>query len=87
MSATATIITVTGDYSITANFEEKPPTNWTILGGIIAGVLAVGLINSIRAQKDGCLIALFLRLAAKSKQFGKIIDSGKVSTLRKAIIG
>jgi len=44
VSATVTIIALTGDYSITAIFEEKPPINWTLLGGIIAGVLAVGLI-------------------------------------------
>jgi hypothetical protein len=44
VSATATIIAMTGDYSITANFEEKTPINWMLLGGIITEVLAVGLI-------------------------------------------
>jgi hypothetical protein len=31
------------NYSITANFEEKPPVNWALIGGIIAAVVAVGL--------------------------------------------
>jgi uncharacterized membrane protein HdeD (DUF308 family) len=86
VSATATIIAVTGDYSITANFEEKPPINWTLLDGIIAGVLAVVLIILFGAQEEDCLISLPAFLAAKSKQLGKIIDSGKICAFRKAII-
>jgi alpha-tubulin suppressor-like RCC1 family protein len=42
--AATTIITMNGDYSITANFEEIPPVNWPLIGGIIAAtVVAVGL--------------------------------------------
>jgi len=43
VSAAITIITMHGDYSITANFEEKPPINWALIGGIIAAVVIVGL--------------------------------------------
>jgi uncharacterized integral membrane protein len=32
-----------GDYAITANFEEIPPANWPLIGGIIAAAVAVGL--------------------------------------------
>jgi uncharacterized repeat protein (TIGR02543 family) len=39
-----TTITMDGDYSITANFEEIPPVNWPLIGGIIAAVVAVGLV-------------------------------------------
>jgi hypothetical protein len=38
-----TMITMRGDYSITANFEEKPPINWALIGGTIAAVVVVGL--------------------------------------------
>jgi hypothetical protein len=42
--AATTIITMHGDYSITANFEEIPPINWPLIGGIIAAaVVAAGL--------------------------------------------
>jgi len=42
--AATTVITMHGDYSITANFEEIPPINWPLIGGIIAAaVVAVGL--------------------------------------------
>ena len=46
VEAAATNITMHGDYSITANFEEipLPPMNWPLIGGIIAGVVAVGLV-------------------------------------------
>jgi len=44
VSAATTIITMDGDYAITANFEEIPPVNWPLIGGIIAAaVVAVGL--------------------------------------------
>jgi hypothetical protein len=39
-----TTITMNGDYSITANFEEKPSINWLLIGGIIGGVVVVGLV-------------------------------------------
>ena len=40
-----TTITMNGDYSITANFKEiSPPINWPLIGGIIAAVVAVGLV-------------------------------------------
>ncbi|MFO7773997.1 MAG: GLUG motif-containing protein [Dehalococcoidia bacterium] len=39
-----TTITMDGDYSITANFEEiRPTVNWPLIGLIIAAVLVVGL--------------------------------------------
>jgi uncharacterized repeat protein (TIGR02543 family) len=43
VNAAQTAITMNGDYSITANFEEKPPVNWALIGGIIAAVVIVGL--------------------------------------------
>jgi len=45
VSALITNITMHGDYSITANFEEipLPPMNWPLIGGIIAAVVSVGL--------------------------------------------
>jgi hypothetical protein len=39
-----TTITMEGYYAITANFEEVPPVNWPLIGGIIAAVVAVGLV-------------------------------------------
>jgi len=42
VNAAQTTITINDNYSITANFEEKPPVNWALLGGIIA-VVIVGL--------------------------------------------
>jgi hypothetical protein len=44
VNAATTMITMRGDYSITANFEEKPPINWLLIGGIIAAVVIVGLV-------------------------------------------
>jgi len=44
VDAALTIITVSDNYSITANFEEKPPTNWLLIGGIIAAVVITGLV-------------------------------------------
>jgi len=44
VNAATTIIAMTDNYSITANFEEKPPINWALIGGIIGGVVAVGLV-------------------------------------------
>ena len=43
VNAAQTSITMDGDYSITANFEEKPPVSWALIGGIIAVVVVVGL--------------------------------------------
>jgi len=43
--AAATNITMNGNYSITANFEEiPPPINWPLIVGIIAAVIVVGLV-------------------------------------------
>ena len=43
--AARTTITMNGDYSITASFKEiSPPMNWPLIGGIIAAVVAVGLV-------------------------------------------
>jgi hypothetical protein len=45
VTAPATTITMNGDYSIRANFEEVPrPINWPLIGGIIAAIIAVGLL-------------------------------------------
>jgi hypothetical protein len=44
VSAPTTTITMSGYYSITANFEETPPVNWPLIGGAIAAVVAVGLV-------------------------------------------
>ena len=44
VNAASTTITVNGDCSITANFEEKPTTNWLLIGGIIGAVVVVGLV-------------------------------------------
>src|SRR4030042_835455 len=39
-----TTITMNGDYSITANFEERPSINWPLIAGIIGVVVVVGLV-------------------------------------------
>jgi uncharacterized repeat protein (TIGR02543 family) len=39
VNAATTIITMHGDYSITANFA-----NWLLIGGIIAAAVVVGLV-------------------------------------------
>jgi alpha-tubulin suppressor-like RCC1 family protein len=44
VNAAQTTITMNDNYSITANFEEKPPINWPLIGGIIAAVVIVGLV-------------------------------------------
>jgi hypothetical protein len=44
VDAASTNITMNGDYSITANFEEKPSMNWPLIGGIIGAVVVVGLV-------------------------------------------
>ena len=46
VNASTTNISMDGDYSITANFEEipTPPINGPIIGAIIAAVVAVGLV-------------------------------------------
>jgi alpha-tubulin suppressor-like RCC1 family protein len=42
VDAATTVITMHGDYSITANFEAW--VNWALIGGIIGAVVAVGLV-------------------------------------------
>ncbi|MFC1927785.1 hypothetical protein ACFLW7_04325 [Chloroflexota bacterium] len=44
VDAASTTITMNDAYSITANFEEKPSTNWPLIGGIIGAVVVVGLV-------------------------------------------
>jgi hypothetical protein len=44
VNASTTTITMDDDYSITANFEEKPSINWPLIGGIIGAVVVVGLV-------------------------------------------
>jgi ATP-dependent Zn protease len=43
VNAAQTTITMNDNYSITVNFEEKPPVSWALIGGIIAAVVVVGL--------------------------------------------
>jgi len=43
INAPKTVIAMSDNYSILANFEEKPSINWALIGGIIVGVVAVGL--------------------------------------------
>jgi uncharacterized repeat protein (TIGR02543 family) len=42
VTAAATTITMHGDYSITANFRAQ--VNWALIGGVMAAVIAVGLV-------------------------------------------
>ena len=44
VGAASTSITMNGDYSITASFEEKPSMNWLLIGVIIGTVVVVGLV-------------------------------------------
>jgi len=43
VNAAQTTIIMNDNYSIMANFEEKPPVSWALIGGIIAAVVVVGL--------------------------------------------
>jgi hypothetical protein len=53
VSASATNITMHGYYTITANFEEIPPFNWPLIGGIIAVVVAGLVIFFVRRRGRG----------------------------------
>ena len=44
VDAASTNITMNGDYSVTANFEEKPSMNWPLIGGVIGAMVVVGLV-------------------------------------------
>jgi len=44
VDAASTTITMNDDYSIIANFEQKPSTNWPLIGGIAGAVVVVGLV-------------------------------------------
>jgi uncharacterized repeat protein (TIGR02543 family) len=44
VNAAQTAITMSDNYSITANFEEKPPVNWALIGGIIGAAVVAGLV-------------------------------------------
>lgn len=44
VDAASTSITMNGDYSVTANFEQEPSINWLLIGGIIGVVVVVGLV-------------------------------------------
>jgi len=44
VDAASTTITMNDNYSITANFEEKPSINWPLIAGIIGAVVVVGLV-------------------------------------------
>jgi len=54
VDAALTVITMSDNYSITANFEEKPPTNWPLIGGVIAAVVAVGLVIFFVLRRGRC---------------------------------
>jgi len=50
-NAATTMVTMSDSHSITANFEKIPPTNWPLIGGIIAAVLiAVFFFRTRRAS-------------------------------------
>jgi len=54
VNAAQTTITMNGNYSITANFEEKPPVSWALIGGTIAAFVIVGLaIFFVRRRRAG----------------------------------
>jgi hypothetical protein len=61
VNAAITVITIHGNYEITANFEEIPPINWLLIGGIIAAAaVAVGLViffvrrsRAVRTKRQG----------------------------------
>jgi len=62
VNAATTIITMHGDYEITANFEELPPVNWLLIGGIIAAAAVVaGLV----------IFFVHRRRAARTKRQGR----------------
>jgi uncharacterized repeat protein (TIGR02543 family) len=50
VNAAKITITMNDNYSLTANFEEKPPVNWAILGGTIGAVVA-GLVIYLVLRK------------------------------------
>jgi hypothetical protein len=52
ISAARTTITVNGNYAIMANFEEKPPVSWALIGGIIGAVAIVGLVIFFVRRKN-----------------------------------
>jgi hypothetical protein len=43
VGARQTTITMDGNYSVMASFEENPPVNWALIGGIIAALAVVGV--------------------------------------------
>jgi hypothetical protein len=51
VDAASTTITMNDNYSITANFEEKPSTNWPLIGGIIGAVVVVALVVFFARRK------------------------------------
>jgi len=61
-NAARTTVTMNDSYSITANFEERPPVNWALIVGIIAVVVVVGLAFFLARRK---------RSAETNRQGGK----------------
>ena len=53
VNAAQTSITMDGDYSVTANFEEKPPVNWVLVGGIAGAAVIAGLIVFVLRREKG----------------------------------
>ena len=44
VNAAQTSIIMNDSYSITANFEERQPVNWPLIGGIAGAVVIAGLV-------------------------------------------
>jgi len=51
--AAQTTIAMNGDYSVTANFAEKPAVNWGLIGGIIGAVVIAGVVIFFARRKRG----------------------------------
>jgi len=44
VNAAQTSVVMNDSYSITANFEERPPVSWPLIGGIAGAVVIAGLV-------------------------------------------
>ena len=52
INAATTTITMGGNYSVTADFQEIPqPTDWLLVGGIVGAVVVVGLLAFFRVRR------------------------------------
>jgi alpha-tubulin suppressor-like RCC1 family protein len=50
-NAPQTTITMDNNCAIVANFEENPPINWALIGGIIGAVVVAGLVIFLVRKK------------------------------------